>query len=141
MKNIENILNKTGLSRDYKTALGPVEHYIRRVKEYHQIKAQEIENEKDSLPSRWLHLAERTLIHRTIKKYCDYFSPPEYEQVIPNEQNSKYIVNLDEIIDEINIITSREGANKFLRDMKTQEFKKIEELYKKAINILHGIDK
>src|SRR4051812_33030571 len=73
VKEIPELSPSSQLSRQYILAFGSVAHYIKQVEQYH-----ESHQTTDPLPPRWLHLAERSLMHRPILKYQQYFSATDF---------------------------------------------------------------
>src|SRR3989344_6090754 len=113
MRQIPNILENTGISRDYILAFGSVDNYIRRIEKKEEL--------------RWRRLAENTYFNRPILKYEEYFNNSEYEQVITNK-NHERIKNLDELVGEINK----------MRENKQKDYEKLSALWKKAKKIIFG---
>ena len=111
MRQIPNILENTGISRDYILAFGSIDNYIRRIEK------------KEGL--RWIRLAENAYFNRPILKYEEYFNHSEYEQVITDKNHEK-IKNLDELVEEINK----------MRENKQKDYEKLSVLWKKANRII-----
>ena len=111
MRQIPNILENTGISRDYILAFGSIDNYIRRIEK------------KEGL--RWIRLAENAYFNRPILKYEEYFNRSEYEQVITDKNHEK-IKNLDELVEEINK----------MRENKQKDYEKLSVLWKKAKKII-----
>ena len=113
MKQIPNILENTGISRDYRLAFGSIDNYIRRIEKKEEL--------------RWIRLAENAFLNRPILKYKEYFNNSEYELAITNK-NHERIKNLDELVEEINK----------MRENKQKDYEKLSALWKKANRIIFG---
>ncbi|MBI2004023.1 hypothetical protein HYS72_01010 [Candidatus Pacearchaeota archaeon] len=113
MKQIPNILEKTGISRDYILAFGSIDNYIRRIEKKEEF--------------RWIRLAENSYLNRPILKYEAYFSQAEYEQVV-TDKNREIIKNLDRLVEEVNK----------MRENKQKDYEKLSKLWKKAKEIIFG---
>ena len=72
-------------------AFGSIAHYLKRVEEFHESR-----KTGEPLPPRWLHLAERSLRHRPILTYSEYFSTGESQP------------KLDSLTHEINMLLEQE---------------------------------
>ena len=121
---IENISEKSSLSRDYKRALGSVNNYLTKVNQA----------SKSELPNRWVHLAERTLMQRPLLHYAEFFERYEGEPI--NEKNRDNVQALDSIIDEINLMWNTEENARKMRKFGGPEYNNLKNLYDKAMIIL-----
>ena len=113
MKQIPNISEKTGISRDHILAFGSIDNYIRRIEKKEEL--------------RWRRLAENAYFNRLIIKYAEYFNHSEYEQVI-TDKNRERVKNLDELVEEINK----------MRENKQKDYEKLSVLWKKANKLIFG---
>ena len=113
MKQVPNILENTGISRDYILAFGSVDNYIRRIEKNEEL--------------RWIKLAANAYLNRPILKYEEYFKDIEYEQVITNE-NRERVKELNELVKNINKM--RENGQK--------DYEKLSVLFKKAKSTIFG---
>lgn len=113
MRQIPNILENTGISKDYVLAFGSIDNYLKRIK-------------KGEGP-RWIKLAVNVYLNRPILKYGEYFNSEEYEQVITNK-NHERVKALDEIAENINKM--RENGQK--------DYETLFCLWKKAKKIIFG---
>ena len=111
MKQIPNILENTGISRDYILAFGSIDNYIRRIEKKEEL--------------RWIRLAENAFLNRPILKYAEYFNHAEYESTI-TDKNQERIKNLDGLVEEINK----------MRENKQKDYEKLSVLWKKAKKII-----
>lgn len=130
-KEIPEISSLSLLSRQYLLAMGSVGHYIKQIEQYH-----ESHQTDDPLPPRWLHLAERSLLHRPILKYLEYFKPEEFHHPHYNEEVLARIKALDELVDSFNNLLQTEGILRQLKAKESPEFQALRELYSKAKNIV-----
>ncbi|MEK6928740.1 MAG: hypothetical protein AABW65_02170 [Nanoarchaeota archaeon] len=119
MKKIENIIKASGLSSDYLIALGSVEHYLKRVEQMH----------KENLPSRWMHLAERTLQQRPIKRYEGYFNSEESEDNVVNDENRENVNTVNGLVYKINLLWEDSDAAQKMRKPGSSECEKMAEYY------------
>ena len=113
MKQIPNILENTGISRDYLIAWGSIDNYIRRIEKKEEL--------------RWIKLATNAYFNRPILKYEEYFNSKEYEQIITNK-NRERVKTLDELVENINKM--RENGQK--------DYETLFGLWKKANGIIFG---
>ncbi len=75
------------MNADYLLALGSIAHYLKRAKQF-----KESRGTSEPLPPRWMHLAERSIQHRSIQTYGEYFGT--------SEKHSE----LDKLVHEINTL-------------------------------------
>ncbi len=60
------------MNADYLLALGSIAHYLKRAKQF-----EESRGTSEPLPPRWMHLATRSIQHRPIQTYGEYFGTGE----------------------------------------------------------------
>ena len=111
MEQVQNISERTGVSKDYILAFGALDNYLRRI-------------EKKEEP-RWINLAKNALMHRPLLKYEEYFAKERYGNVI-NGKNKETLEKLNKIVDEINKI----------RDSGALDFERLNSLWKEINGIL-----
>ncbi len=111
MEQVQNISERTGVSKDYILAFGALDNYLRRI-------------EKKEEP-RWINLAKNALLHRSLLRYEEYFTKERYGDVI-NDKNHETVAQLNKIVDEINKI----------RESGQLDFEKLNSLWKEINGIL-----
>jgi len=94
-KPIPDIVEETGLSREYLIAMGRVRTYVRRV----------VGKERP----RTIHMAKRSFCQRKFPTYGEYFDPSEYESHAVTDQNRTAVERLDAIVTELNGIREATG--------------------------------
>ncbi|MBS3089834.1 hypothetical protein J4461_03060 [Candidatus Pacearchaeota archaeon] len=125
MSDTKPILSATGLNRDYLIALGSVEHYLKRVEQIYE----------ESLPGRWIHLAERTLTKRPVQRYTEYLNSIGCTEEIISDSNRDLVSELDKMVDEINRLSSEDNVH-LLKLKESQERRRLQELYNSARNLI-----
>lgn len=113
MKEVQNISEKSGVSKEYMLAFGTLDNYLRRV-------------DKKEEP-RWVNLAKNAFLHRPILKYSEYFPPAEYGDVI-TEKNKETIKKLNNIVDELNK----------MRENNQTDYEKLSPIWEKVNQLIFG---
>ena len=124
MKTLENIPEGGDLSKDYLLAFGSVSHYLKRIAEYHESR-----KTSEPLPTRWLHLAERSLLHRPLLKYAEYFTPSELDALGLKPDAKTRLSKVDELVDHMNALLGQPGITSSLRENESLQLKQLSELY------------
>lgn len=131
IKEIPEVSSSSQLSRQYLLAMGSVAHYLKQVEEYH-----ESHQTAEPLPPRWLNLAERSLLHRPILKYQDYFSSVEFKHPSYNSEAQARLKSLDVLVENCNELLRQEGILSKLKAKNSSEFENLKNIYRKARNIV-----
>ena len=115
MPEISNISEKSGIDRDYLMSFGPIEEYIKVVRE--------------NRPNRWKNLAKRAFLQRPTLKYSEMFRGHDKGKM--SEAASKTMATLDEIVDELNQIRLTVAT-----DNGEVPFEDLERLYEKTRRLI-----
>lgn len=133
LKAIPDIMSQSKISRQYMLALGSVAHYLKRIEQYH-----ESQSTGEPLPPRWLFLAERSLTHRPILKYRDYFSAAEYLHPNYEQETVTVLQKLDDLVESINSLLQQPGILQSLKKNASPEFESLNKLYSRVRAIVNG---
>lgn len=90
---VPNICPESGVSRDFRLAYGNLVNYLERV--------------EASEPPRTRFLAKRSLLHRRIPRYEEYFSADKHDGVT-TEQNRGVIAAINRVVDRLNTLREAE---------------------------------
>lgn len=93
-KVVPNIHPKSGLSMDYRVALGTLHNFLERVEEKQK-------GYNDDKANRTLFLAKRSLISRRILHYDEHFNQDEYSNVIIHK-NRVSVEAINGLVDRLN---------------------------------------
>jgi len=130
-KEIPEVSTKSQLSREYLLALGSIGHYIKQVEQYH-----ESQQTEDPLPPRWLRLAERSLLHRPIMKYREYFNSVEFQHPDYSQEVLNRLEYLDQLVESFNSLLQQEGILAQLKEKDSGKFSSLKEIYAKAKQVV-----
>ena len=111
------ISQKSGVNREYLLAFGPVEEYLKVIKE--------------ERPNRWKNLARRALLQRPILKYAEAFA--EHAASGLDDASKQTVAKLDAIVDELNGVRDEVVAQD--SDL---PYSRLVELYERARGLVLG---
>ena len=109
------ISEKSGVNREYLLAFGPVEEYLKVIKE--------------ERPNRWKNLARRAFLQRPILKYAEAFA--EHAASGLDDAGKQMVAELDAIVEELNGIHDEVVA----QDSELP-YERLTELYERARALL-----
>ena len=82
--------------QDYFLAFGSIGHYLKRAAEFHESR-----KTPEPLPTRWLHLAERSLVRADYPKYLDFIASSSSPANVDLEKEKNRLAELDLIVERI----------------------------------------
>lgn len=114
---VPNICQRTGISRDYKTALGTLHNLLQK-------------REDDP---RSVFLAKRFFTARAIPRYQEYFSDDKYEGVV-TDSNRETVDRINTIIDSINQERDKLPTN----SQDAENMQRLRVYYSEIVSLIQG---
>jgi len=126
MKTLENVNEKTGLSRDYLIALAPAKNFVKRM----------TEKSDGEVGARWVHLAFRTMQQRGIIPYIEYFESLGYDVPELTGEQTQYGARIDKLVYDINLPFNGTSNEHEVCNVEGEQFKLIESSTRRAVNLI-----
>ena len=112
-KIVPNIFLETGLSRDYRFAVGTLKGYL--------------ENIENKEPSRIISLQRRSLVMSPLPHYQDRFNSEAYINVV-TEENREYVNRVNSLIDKVNKLSNN--------GLKRSHYEELKKVYSEIISLI-----